>query len=83
MDKQTIPGKRKFCDLFGEFDSERTYRRHSDLKLLNQGLSSDEDVSLVRQDKEVDRDFREEEQDDELEVPGNNNVLLFLFVRRN
>ena len=31
----------------------------------------------MRQDKEVDRDFREEEQDDELEVPGNNNVLLF------
>ena len=38
MDRQTIPGKRTFCDLFGEFVSERTYRRHSDLKLLNQEL---------------------------------------------
>ena len=34
----------------------------------------------MRQDKEVDRDFREEEQDDELEVPGNNNVLLFYLL---
>ena len=31
----------------------------------------------MRQDKEVVMDFREEEQDDELQVPGNNNVLLF------
>ena len=72
-----MPGNRKFCDHCGEFVSERTYRRHSDLKLLNQGLASDENESLVRQDKEVARDFREEEQGDELEVPGNNNVLLF------
>ena len=77
-----MPGKRKFCDHCGEFVSERTCRRHSDLKLLNQGLSSDDDESLVRQDKEVVMDFRKEEQDDELEVSGN-NVFLFLFVRRN
>ena len=77
MDRHTMPGNRKFCDHCGEFVSERTYRRHSDLKLLNQGLASDENESLVRQDKEVARDFREEEQGDELEVPGNNNVLLF------
>lgn len=85
----TMPCKRKFCDHCGEFVSERTYRRHSDLKLLNQGLSSDEDESLVRQDNKVVMDFREE-QDDEREVPGTriksaftkcNNVLLFLFVR--
>ena len=72
-----MPGRRKFCDHCGEFVSERTYRRHSDFKLLNQRLSSDEDESLVRRDKEIVMDFREEEQDDECEVPGN-NVLPFL-----
>ena len=72
-----MPGKRKFCDHCGEFVSERTYRRHSDLKLLNQGSSSDEDESLVCPDKEVVMDFMEEEQDYVREVPGNNNVLLF------
>ena len=73
-----MPGKRKFCDHCGEFVSERTCRRHIDLKLRNQGLSSDEDESLVRQDKEVVMDFRKEEQDDELEVPGNNVLLFYL-----
>lgn len=67
------------------------YRRHSDLKLLYQGLSPDEDESLVRQENEVVVDFREE-QDNEHEVPGmrtksafmkSNNVLFFLFVRLN
>ena len=73
-----MPGKWRFCDHCGEFVSERTYRRHSDLKLLNQGSSSDEDESLVRQDKEVVMDFMEEEQDYEREVPGNN--VMFFFI---
>ena len=70
-----MPGKQKFCDHCGEFASKRTYRRHSNLKLL---LSSDEDESLVRQDNEVVMDIREEVQDNEHEVPGN-NVLLFFW----
>lgn len=74
-----MSGKRKFCDHCGEFVSKRTYRRHSDLKLLNQGLSSDEDESLVRQDRQVVMDFREEEQDDEYEVPGN-GVYFLLYL---
>ena len=73
----TMPGKRKFCDHCGEFVSERTYRRHSDLKLLNQELSSDEDENLVLQDNEVAMDFREE-QDDERQVPGTRIKLTFM-----
>ena len=61
-----MPGKRKFCDHCGEFVSYRMYRRHSDLKLLNQELSLVEDENLVRQ---VVMDFREE-QDDERQVAG-------------
>ena len=71
-------GKRKFCDHCGEFVSKGTYRRHIDLKLRNQGLSSDEDETLVRQDQEVVMDFRKEELDDELEVLGNNVLLFYL-----
>ena len=78
MGRHTMPGKRKFSDHCGKFVSERTYRRHIDLKLLNQRLSSDEDETLVRQDKEVVMYFRKEEQDDELEVPGNNVLLFYL-----
>lgn len=77
-----MPGKRKFCDHCGEFVSERTYRRHSDLKLLNQELSSDEDESLVRQDDEVFMDFREE-QDDEREVPGTHTYIKSTFTKSN
>ena len=69
-------GKRKFCDHCGEFVSERTYRRHSDLKLL---LSSDEDESLVRQDNEVAMDFREEE--NEHEVPGTVTMHCFFICK--
>ena len=49
-----MAGKRKFCDT-------GTYRLHSDLKLLNQELSSDEDENLVPQDNEVAMVFREEQ----------------------
>lgn len=68
----TMPGKGKFCDHCGEFVSERTYRRHSNLKLVNQRSSSDEDASLVHEENEVVLDLREEQDDErhEHEVPG-------------